>query len=93
MRNLKIAKMSEVIARSSFKYQEQKDTLTPSQLKAALIGLLFLSFEFASGSSCPIDCSQSPIFPWDFRDSNALIELPPSLFVRASATWGECLNY
>ena len=38
----------------------------------------------------PFDCSQSPIFPWDFRD---LIELPPSLFVRASATWGECLNY
>ena len=40
-----------------------------------------------------LDCSQSPIFPWDFRDSNASIELPPSLFVRASATWGECLNY
>ena len=40
-----------------------------------------------------VDCSQSPIFPWDFRDSNASIELPPSLFVRASATWGECLNY
>ena len=36
---------------------------------------------------------ESPIFPWDFRDSNASIELPPSLFVRASATWGECLNY
>ena len=40
-----------------------------------------------------VDCSQSPILPWDFRDSNASIELPPSLFVRASATWGECLNY
>ena len=40
-----------------------------------------------------VDCSQSPIFPWDFRDSNASIELPPSLFVRASATWGECLDY
>ena len=40
-----------------------------------------------------LDCSQSPIFLWDFRDSNASIELPPSLFVRASATWGECLNY
>ena len=38
-------------------------------------------------------CMQSPIFPRDFRDSNALIELPPSLFVRASATWRECLNY
>ena len=53
LRNLKIAKMSEVITRSSFTYQEQKDTLTPSQLKTVLIGLLFLSFEFASGSSCP----------------------------------------
>ena len=41
-----------------------------------------------------LDCSQSPTFSWDFRDySNASIELPPSLFVRASATWGECLNY
>ena len=40
-----------------------------------------------------VDCSQSPIFLWDFRDLNASIELPPSLFVRASATWGECLNY
>ena len=40
-----------------------------------------------------VDCSQSPIFPWDFQDWNASIELPPSLFVRASATWGECLNY
>ena len=26
-------------------------------------------------------------------DSNVSIELLPSLFVRASATWGECLNY
>ena len=34
------------------------------------------------------DCSQSPIFPWDFRDSCASIELPPSWFVTASATWG-----
>ena len=25
-----------------------------------------------------LDCSQSPIFPWDFRDSNASFELPPS---------------
>ena len=33
------------------------------------------------------------IFPWDFRDLYASIELPPSLFVRACATWGECLNY
>ena len=40
-----------------------------------------------------LDCSQSPIFLWDFRDSYASTELPPSLFVRASATWGECLNY
>ena len=40
-----------------------------------------------------LDCSQSPIFPWDFRDSYATIELPPSLLVRASATWGEVLNY
>ena len=24
------------------------------------------------------DRTQSPIFPWDFRDSLALIELPPS---------------
>ena len=31
----------------------------------------------------PVDCSQSPIFPWDFRDLNASIELLPSLFVRA----------
>ena len=36
---------------------------------------------------------QSPIFPWDFRDSNASIELPPSWFVKAIGTWGECLNY
>ena len=40
-----------------------------------------------------LDCSQSPIFPWDFRDSYASIELPPSWFVRANATWEECLNY
>ena len=40
-----------------------------------------------------LDCSQSPIFLWDFRDSYASTELPPSLFVRASTTWGECLNY
>ena len=40
-----------------------------------------------------VDFSQSPIFPYDFRDSYASIELPPSLFVGASATWGECLNY
>ena len=39
------------------------------------------------------DCSQCPICPWDFRDSNTSIELSPSLFVRASATSGECLNY
>ena len=32
-----------------------------------------------------LDCSQSPIFPWDFLDSYASIELPPSLIVRASA--------
>ena len=30
-----------------------------------------------------IDCSLSPIFPWDFRDSFASIELPPSRFVTA----------
>ena len=36
--------------------------------------------------------SQSPIFPWDFRDSYASIKLPPSLFVTAGATRGECLN-
>ena len=35
-------------------------------------------------------CSQSPIFPWDFRDSYILIELQPSWFVKASATLGEC---
>ena len=32
-----------------------------------------------------LDSSQSPIFLWDFRDSNASIELPPSLFVRVSS--------
>ena len=32
-------------------------------------------------------------FPWDFPDSYVSIELPPSWFVKASATWGECLNY
>ena len=31
-------------------------------------------------------------FPWDFRDSYASIELPPSSFATASATWGERLN-
>ena len=41
--------MSTVIPWSSFTYQEQRDTLTHSQPKTALIGLLFLSFEFASG--------------------------------------------
>ena len=41
----------------------------------------------------PVDCSQSPIFPWDFRDLYASIQLPLSLFVRASTTWGECLNF
>ena len=40
-----------------------------------------------------IDCSQSPIFPWDFQDSFASIEPPPSSFVTASAIWGECRNY
>ena len=59
MRNLKIAKMSTVIPRSSFTYQEQKDTLTPSQLKAALIGLLFLSFEFASGSAAEMNAQRN----------------------------------
>ena len=34
-----------------------------------------------------------PYFSWDFRDSKASIERQPSLFVRASATWGECLKY
>ena len=34
-----------------------------------------------------------PYFSWDFRDLYASIELPPSWFVRVSATWGECLNY
>ena len=31
-----------------------------------------------------VHCSQSPIFPWDFRDSHASIELPSSSFVTAS---------
>ena len=35
----------------------------------------------------------SPLFPWDFRDSYASVELPPSWFVKANATWGECLYY
>ena len=39
------------------------------------------------------DCSQSPIFPWDFRDSSASIELPPSWFLTGSVTWGERLNF
>ena len=29
------------------------------------------------------DCSQSSIFPWDFRDSYASLELPPSWFIKA----------
>ena len=33
-----------------------------------------------------VNCSQSPIFPCDFRDSYATIELPPSWFVTASKT-------
>ena len=48
----------------------------------------FHTFDLAAFKN--LDCSQSPIFPWDFRDSYASTELPPSLFVRASATWGEC---
>ena len=40
-----------------------------------------------------IDCPQSLIFPWHFRVSYASIELPPSWFVTASASWRECLNY
>ena len=37
---------------------------------------------------------QSPIFPWHFQIFvHALIELPPSWFVTASASWRECLNY
>lgn len=39
-----------------------------------------------------VDCSQSAIFPWDFQDLYALIELLPSSFATASATWGECLK-
>ena len=31
-----------------------------------------------SRNTIKLDCSQSPIFPWDFRDSNASFELPPS---------------
>ena len=46
-----------------------------------------------SSDGAILDCLQSPIFPWDFRDSEASIELPPSLFVRGSATWEECLKY
>ena len=34
-----------------------------------------------------------PIFPWDSRDRYASMEPPPSWFVKASAIWGECLNY
>ena len=40
-----------------------------------------------------LDCSQCPIFPWDFRDSYASVEPPPSWFVKANVTWGEYLNY
>ena len=36
-----------------------------------------------------VGCSQSPIFPWDFRDWYASVELPPSWFVKASSIRGE----
>ena len=40
-----------------------------------------------------LDCSQSPIFLWDFRDSSASFELPQSWFVTVSVTWGKRLNF
>ena len=38
----------------------------------------------ATTTKTKIDCLQSPIFPWDFRDSYAWIIRPPSWFVTSS---------
>ena len=38
------------------------------------------SFKKMTNNINNFDCSQSPIFPWDFRDMYASIKLPPSWF-------------
>ena len=40
-----------------------------------------------------LDCSLSPYFFVGFSRLTPSMQPPPSWFVKASAIWGECLNY
>ena len=53
--------------------------------------LLFIS---GHGDYYLLDCSQPSLFFRGILETRyASMELPPSYFVKASAIWGECLNY
>ena len=78
-----------------FKTKMSRSTCTAAlhQCQPHTIHVIAVAATQCATVSAMLHCSQSPIFPWDFRDSYASIELQPSWFVKASAIWGECLNY